>query len=79
MGFDYEKYQEDELKKAGFNLSTINEEQRSVILQPSEAPESFMCDGEITPQQAFNSWKFRLKNVGLNMSDINKAINYHFT
>ena len=78
MEFDYQKYQDDQLKEAGFNPDTLTQDQKDVILQPMEAPENYMCDGEITPKQAFKSWCQRLRRSGLNETQFKKAIDYNF-
>ena len=79
MEFDYEKYKKEQLIKGGLNPDDLSDKQINVILQPSEAPEIYMCDGEITPQEAFNSWIFRLKQSGLTKDIISKAIGCHFS
>ena len=48
MDFDYEKYTDNELKQAGFNTDKLTQEQKDVITEPTEAPENYYCDGEIT-------------------------------
>ena len=78
MEFNYEQYQNEELTKGGFNTDILTEGQKSCILEPSEAPENYMCDGEITPRQAFKSWCQRLRASGLNEVQFMKAINLHF-
>ena len=78
MSFDYQKYQNDLLKNAGFNLNALTEEQKSLILQPLEAPENYMCDGEISGKVAFKIWINKLKELGLNSAIINQAIRFNF-
>jgi hypothetical protein len=78
MDFDYEKYTDNELTKAGFNTDKLTQEQKNVITEPTEAPENYYCDGEITPKQAFKSWCQRLRRSGLNESQFKKAIDYNF-
>jgi hypothetical protein len=77
MDYDYEKYQDEQLESGGFDLSKLSAYQKSVILQPSEAPENYYCDGEITPQQAFNAWNFRLRQCGLTLEQQTRAINFN--
>lgn len=72
--FDYTKYQNEQLKAGGFDPATLTEEQKGVILMPSEAPENYMCDGEITRAQALTRWKRMLTNAGLSPADKRKAI-----
>lgn len=69
----YEDMCNRELLQAGFNLETLTEEQKYLILEPSEAPENFMCDGEISVAEAKRYWLKRLKNSGLPLDLINKA------
>lgn len=44
----------------------VTPEQAILILEPSDAPENFYCDGEITPEEAMENWLNRLKRAGLN-------------
>lgn len=76
--FDYEKYQKEQVEKAGFKPDELSQIQMDLVLQPSEAPENFHCDGEITPKQAFAFWCQRMFNSGLTQAQINKAITYNF-
>lgn len=78
MEFDYDQYKNDELKRGGFNPDILSDDQKDLILQPTEAPENYMCDGEITPHQAFKTWCKRLRASGLNEAQFAKAINLHF-
>ena len=78
MSFDYQKYQDDLLNNAGFNLNTLTEEQKSLILMPLEAPENYMCDGEINGKVAFKLWINKMKELGLNSAIINQAIRLNF-
>lgn len=76
MGFDYEEYlekhQRGSLKELGYDYEKLSPEQRELILQPSDAPENFHCDGEITPTQALANWKRRLKDAGFTPLEIHK-------
>ena len=76
--FDYDKYLDDQLTEKGFDASKLNEDQKRLILQPSEAPENFSMDGEVTPTQAMKIWKQRLASAGLSPADIKKAYNANF-
>ncbi len=74
---DYQKSYEEHMEKYGkeckkrleddpkFHLS-VTPEQAIVILQPSDAPENFYCDGEISNAQALANWQEKLKNSGFN-------------
>ena len=78
MEFDYDKIINDKLTHAGFNPNELTKEQRDLIVQPSEAPENYHQDGEVTSKQAFSYWKQKLKNSGLSPHQINKAIKLNF-
>jgi len=78
MAFDYNKYIKETLENAGFNPEELTEGQQHLILQPTEAPENFMCDGEISRTQAMQSWKFRMRNSGMTEALIRKAVKLNF-
>jgi hypothetical protein len=78
MDFDYEKYTDNELTKAGFNTDELTQEQKNVITEPTEAPENYYCDGEITGKQAYRFWNQRLTRCGLTASQKKLAITYNF-
>jgi hypothetical protein len=63
----------DRFKKVGLDITKLTENQIDIINQPSEAPENFYCDGEISGSQANSRWLQQLVNSGLNKSDIAKA------
>lgn len=73
----YGDYKNQKLSDNGFDVMKLSEEQKDLILQPSEAPEVYYQDGEITPKQASIVWKKSLKEYGLSDSDIQRAINMH--
>jgi len=62
----------------GFDVLNLTPQQRNLIMQPSEGPENYMMDGEISAKQAFTMWKRKLEKSGLSASDIKKAINLNF-
>lgn len=78
MAFDYEKMITENLFKIGFNPNELTEEQRDLIIQPSEAPENYYQDGELTASQAFSWWKNKLQNSGLSPQQVQKAIKLNF-
>jgi hypothetical protein len=78
MSFDFEKYQNDTLKQAGFNPKELTEDQKWVILEPIDAPENYHCDGEVTPDEAYDLWHLRLQRAGLDREQISKAIKLNF-
>ena len=71
---DFKEFDNNELKNLGFDPEKLTQAQKDVILEPINAPENYMCDGEISPAQAKKSWKNKLAYAGLNPLDINKAI-----
>lgn len=70
MGFDYEKYQREQIIGLGFDPDKLSDEQKDVMLEPSEAPENYACDGEITPAQALRRWKGKLADSGFTPSEV---------
>jgi SOS response regulatory protein OraA/RecX len=74
----YEKIEREMLSKGGFEYDKLTEYQRVMILQPSEAPENYMCDGEISGDYAFRRWKKALKQSGLSTDQIEKAVELNF-
>jgi hypothetical protein len=76
----YEQYKEESrqrLIQAGFPES-ITGDQALMILEPSDAPENFYCDGEINHTQALARWKRNLRNSGLTETLVRKAHKYIF-
>lgn len=74
----YEDYKNQKLAAAGFDVVKLSDKQKDLILEPSESPETYYQDGEISPKQAFVVWKKNLKGHGLSDSDIQKATAMHF-
>ena len=56
----------------------VTPEQAILILEPSDAPENFHCDGEITPEEALKNWKQKLANTGLNPTHVGWITKYVF-
>jgi len=73
----YKKESRQRLIKAGFP-DTITGDQALLVLEPSDAPENFYCDGEINRTQALANWKRNLRNAGLTEALIRKANKYIF-
>ena len=69
----YEKDRNEQLTKAGFDVSALTDEQKNVILEPSEAPENYYMDGEINARDAQKYWLLRLALSGLTTDQIRKA------
>lgn len=69
---------DEQLRTAGFNVASLTQEQKDLIMQPDEAPENFHMDGEITPRQALSFWKQKLANAGLSSQDVQRAVKLHF-
>ena len=69
-----DKYYTERTKTLAQNgLYGLTREQEDAIYEPSEAPENYHCDGEITAAQAKQRWIKNLANVGLNKSQIDRA------
>ena len=76
MEFNYEEYlekhQRTALAELEYDYDKLSPEQRELILQPSDAPENFHCDGEITPNEALANWKRKLKASGFTALEVHK-------
>lgn len=70
----HDRYVREALTNAGFNVDSLTEEQKDLIMQPEDAPENFYCDGEISPRQAVAYWKQKLNNSGLSKEDVARAV-----
>jgi len=66
------------LQGSGLDVDKLTDVQAELIMQPSDAPENYHCDGEITSKQAFANWKFRLQRSGLSPIQIKLAIKFIF-
>ena len=82
---DYLKAQEEYTKKyqaeclerhRDSGLGDLTGEQAEMILEPEDAPENYACDGEISPDEAFASWKDRLAETGLSPQQTKEVIKY---
>jgi hypothetical protein len=73
---EYQKEQKANLEKIG--LVNLTEDQMYLVTEPSEAPENFACDGEITPKVAYSRWVNRLSESGLTKEQIKQAIKFNF-
>jgi hypothetical protein len=71
---DYEKYNNDTLSRLGFDPEKLTKNQKDAILEPLEAPENYMCDGEISPAQALSRWKQKLAQNGLTPVQVRQAV-----
>lgn len=69
---NYYERRTQELAQAG--LVGLTREQEDVVMEPSEAPENYHCDGEITPREAKARWLANLKASGLTDVQIAKAV-----
>jgi len=61
-----------ELVELGFR-PRLTQDQVDMVNEPSDAPENYACDGEISPQQAKQGWLRRLAGVGLTPTEIKLA------
>jgi hypothetical protein len=73
---EHRKRQAEKMTKAG--LVNLTENQMALITEPSDSPESYYCDGELTPGFAFNNWINRLRKSGLKTKQIDAAIKINF-
>lgn len=73
MSFDYEKYRKDSITALGFDPEKLTEGQKEILLQPDEAPENYMCDGEVSQSQAKTMWTNRMRREGFTEAEIKKA------
>ncbi len=71
---EFEKWDNEILTKVGFNPEELTQNQKDVILEPVNAPENYMCDGEITSAQALVRYKRRLAESGLTQSQVRQAV-----
>lgn len=70
---DYDEYVNEKIRKMGFNPNKLNEDQKYVLLEPSEAPENYYQDGEVTPDQAKQHWRKHMKKQGFSSKEIANA------
>lgn len=73
MSYDHDAWRSTTLKQFDLNPDELTESQKDIILQPLEAPENYAHDGELTPEEQFEAWRYRLANSGLNPTQIRKA------
>lgn len=67
-----------QLKLGGFaNAELMTDEQRDLIAEPSDAPENFYHDGEVTTRQAVDIWTTKMKKAGLTNTQIAKAYKFN--
>lgn len=66
------------LRNADFDVSKLSDEQIDMILQPTEAPENFHQDGEVSLKVAANMWIKNLQRLKIPVDVINQAIRYNF-
>ena len=77
---DYFKEHQDNIRKQllELGLTNLSEEQYFLINEPSESPESYSCDGEISSGQAYSNWLQKLAKSGLDKEKIKSAIKFNF-
>ncbi len=68
----HQQEQMDELVAMGFRPK-LTENQVYVIMEPSEAPENYACEGEISPSQMKTRWLSSLQRAGLTPQEIKLA------
>lgn len=70
---DYEKYRNDQIKALGFNPEKLSDSQKNILMQPSEAPENYYQDGEISHAEAARLWKQKMAQAGFTQAEISKV------
>ena len=54
----------------------VTPKQAVIILEPSDAPENFYCDGEVTHDEAVKDFREKLGLVGFNRNNVNLIMKY---
>ena len=74
-----DKYYEERTKTlAQAGIYGLTRQQEDAVMEPSEAPENYHCDGEISPDQAYDRWLDNLKRFGLNKDQVKRAVKLMF-
>lgn len=73
MSFDHEKYRKESITALGFDPEKLTDAQKDILLEPDEAPENYMCDGEISRTEAKKRWTNRMRRAGFTEAEITKA------
>lgn len=73
MEFDYEEYRNQQITALGFDPAKLTDAKKDILLEPSEAPENYYCDGEISPTQAKQRWTRKMKETGFTEIEIMNA------
>jgi len=68
------QWEREALIKNGFNPDKLTKNQVYILLEPSDAPENYACDGEISHAEAKRRWLRRLAEAGLTKDQIKKAL-----
>lgn len=71
--FDYKQYQKESVKKLGFDPDKLTETQIDVLLTPSEAPENYYHDGEVSHTEAKKIWQNKMRQSGFNEAEIKRV------
>jgi hypothetical protein len=66
---------DQDLKEYGLSTTFFTDEQKILILEPVHGPENFMCDGEISYEEAKRSWQQRLVDSGLSHPVVANIVN----
>lgn len=74
----FRNYNRERFEKVGLDITKYSDAQIALILEPSDAPENYFHDGEVTPEQAFKIWQKDLAKAGLGKTEIIKAITLNF-
>lgn len=64
------KWDIETLESLDLDYKSLTRDQIDTILIPWNAPENYMCDGEITKSQAKISWRNKLLDCGLDRATV---------
>lgn len=74
----YIDYIDKQLIGAGFDVKSLTQKQKELILQPSMEPETYSQDGEVSGAEAMRMWLSSLSDNGLDRQNIKKAVELNF-
>ena len=67
-----DKWDIETLESLDLDHKSLTRDQIDTILIPFNAPENYMCDGEISKSQAKIGWRNKLVNCGLDVKTITR-------
>lgn len=69
----YTEICKETLERIGIDTTGLTKDQIELLAEPIEAPENFMCDGEVDTFEAQRMWARGLLELHLTTSFINEA------